>query len=418
MVHVIQKKKVISMDKIEKKFRKLGVENAPGQKKHQDHVHSLMRGEKYPGSTVDFSHGDVDAFPPIPNALDLFIKGVNEGGAQAYTPYKGSESIVAETAIKLSKLTGSIIDPNKNLLITPGTQTQGALFLAMGSTMVKGDKVAIVEPDYFANRKLVEFFEGEIVPIQLDYLNKDHGAGIDLNQLEKAFKAGVTLFLFSNPNNPTGAMYSVDEVYEIGKLAQQYGVKIISDELYSRQTFDGRKHAYLSSQKCIDPEHHISIIGPSKTESLSGYRLGVAFGSSYIMERMEKLQAVVSLRAAGYNQAVLRSWLAEPKGWLNERILLHQQIRDDLLKKLRTIEGLKVRPTEAGSYLFPSLPELNTGIEDFVHILRIQANVIVTPGTEFGSLCTNSFRINFSQNHKNAVDAMGRLIHVMEHYRK
>lgn len=52
-------------------------------------------------------------------------------------------------------------------------------------------------------------------------------------------------------------------------------------------------------QNCIDPEHHISIIGPSKTESLSGYRLGVAFGSSQIIDRMEKLQAVVSLRAGG-----------------------------------------------------------------------------------------------------------------------
>ncbi len=284
--------------------------------------------------------------------------------------------------------------------------------------MVKGDKVAIIEPDYFANRKLVEFFEGEIVPIQMDYLKRNHGAGIDLNQLENAFKSGVKLFLFSNPNNPTGVMYSLGEIHGIGKLAQKFGVKVISDELYSRQTFDGRKHTYLCAQNCIDPEHHISIIGPSKTESLSGYRLGVAFGSSQIIDRMEKLQAVVSLRAGGYNQAVLRSWLAEPKGWMSDRILLHQQIRDDLLNQLQTVEGINVRPTEAGSYLFPSMPELDTSIEDFVKILRMQANVIVTPGTEFGSKFKNSFRINFSQNHKNAVDAMDRLINVMEHYRK
>lgn len=58
------------------------------------------------------------------------------------------------------------------------------------------------------------------------------------------------------------------------------------------------------------------------------------------------------------------------------------------------------------------------GIEDFVHILCIQASVIVTPGTEFGSMIKNSFRINFSQKHKNAVDAMARLIHGVEHYRK
>ncbi|WP_353626470.1 hypothetical protein [Bacillus sp. JCM 19041] len=73
------------MDGIERKFLKLGVDNAPGQEKRQDHVDLKVRGEKYSGPTVDFSHGDVDAFTPIPNALDLFVEGVNKGGEQAYT---------------------------------------------------------------------------------------------------------------------------------------------------------------------------------------------------------------------------------------------------------------------------------------------------------------------------------------------
>ena len=59
-------------------------------------------------------------------------------------------------------------------------------------------------------------------------------------------------------------------------------------------------------------------MGPSKTESLSGYRLGVAFGSAKIIDRMEKLQAIVSLRAGGYNQAVLKSWFTEPEGWMEQ----------------------------------------------------------------------------------------------------
>jgi hypothetical protein len=73
-------------------------------------------------------------------------------------------------------------------------------------------------------------------------------------------------------------------------------------------------------------------MGPSKTESLSGYRLGVAFGSAAIIERMEKLQAIVSLRAAGYNQAVLRSWFGEPAGWIENRVKQHQAIRDDVIR--------------------------------------------------------------------------------------
>ena len=79
--------------------------------------------------------------------------------------------------------------------------------------------------------------------------------------------------------------------------------------------------------------------------------------------------------------------------------------------------GFKVRPTEAGSYLFPRILELDVPIDEFVKILRLQAGVTVTPGTEFGPQFTDSFRINFSQNHKAAVDAIDRIIKVVEAYR-
>src|SRR5690606_35280847 len=102
-----------------------------------------------------------------------------------------------------------------------------------------------------------------------------------------------------------------------------------------------------------------------------------------IIDRMEKLQAIVSLRAAGYCQAVLRCWFDEPEGWLQDRIRLHEAIRDDLLEEFRKIEEVFVRTPRAGSYLFPQLPALSVNPQDFVRILRVQADVIVTPGTEF-----------------------------------
>ncbi len=403
------------MDLLHEKFLKLGAEHAPGQEVRQKMDEIKLRGEKIPGVPVDFSHGDVDAFEPIPGSLDVFNEGVHLGGRQAYTEYRGSKVIREDTARKLSDFTGTTIEADRNLIITPGTQ--GALFLAVGSTVSRGAKVAIVAPDYFANRKLVEFFEGEVVYIKADYLNASTGTGLDLTQLEEAFKAGVKLFLFSNPNNPTGVIYSPNEIREIAKLAQRYDVTVIADELYSRQIFEGQPYTHLCAQDMINPENVITIIGPSKTESLSGYRLGVAFGSARIIERMEKLQAIVSLRAGGYSQAVLKSWFSEPEGWMAERIAQHQAIRDDLVGKLHLAEGFQVRATEGGSYLFPKVPELDVPIEDFVKILRLQANVIVTPGTEFGSDFTDSFRINFSQDHAAAAAAIERVIKVVELYR-
>ncbi|RFU70279.1 aminotransferase class I/II-fold pyridoxal phosphate-dependent enzyme [Peribacillus saganii] len=404
------------MNLLEKKFLKLGAENAPGQEVRQNTNEIRIRGEKISGTPVDFSHGDVDAFEPIPGSLDVFIEGVHLGGKQAYTEYRGSKIIREDVARKLENFTGTTIDAEQNLIITPGTQ--GALFLAMGSTIVRGDKVAIVVPDYFANHKLVEYFDGEVVPIQMDYFKTTAGAGLDLTQLEDAFKAGVKLFLFSNPNNPTGVIYSSVEIKGIAKLAQQYGVTVIADELYSRQIFDGRTYTHLCAQNFLDPENVITIMGPSKTESLSGYRLGVAFGSAKIIDRMEKLQAIVSLRAGGYSQAVMKSWFAEPEGWMTKRIAQHQAIRNDLIAKLKDADGFKVRATEAGSYLFPRIQGLDVSILEFTKILRLQADVIVTPGTEFGPQFTDSFRINFSQDHKAAVAAIDRVIKVVELYRK
>lgn len=404
------------MNSLDMKFLKLGVENAPGQEGQQNTAQISLRGEPLPGIPVDFSHGDVDAFEPIPGSLDIFVAGVHLGAKQAYTEYRGSRVIREDAAAKLAGFTGAKIDADRNLIITPGTQ--GALFLAMGSIVGRGDKVAIVEPDYFANRKLVEFFDGEIVPVPLDYFGATACAGLNLNRLEAAFQAGAKCFLFSNPNNPTGVIYSPAEIRGIGELAGRYGATVIADELYSRQIFEGRTYTHLCAQNLIDPEKLITITGPSKTESISGYRLGVAFGSATIIDRMEKLQAIVSLRAGGYSQAVMKAWFAEPAGWMQQRILQHQAIRDDLLAQLRAVPGIRVRTTEAGSYLFPQIPVLDVSIKEFVRILRLQAAVTVTPGTEFGPQFTDSFRINFSQDHKAAVAAIDRFSKVLEQYRK
>lgn len=404
------------MTPIEDKFALLGVDAAPGQEVRSHDEVSGLKGDPLEGRRVDFSHGDVDAFPPIPGSLDAFVKGFEVGGRQAYTEYRGLASYREYLAGKLSEFSGAPVDGDSELIITPGTQ--GALFLAMGANIMPGDKVAYVEPDYFANHKLATFFGGELVPVRMGYFECDgERAGLDLEALEEAFASGAKLFLFSNPNNPTGAIYSEDEVRSIGMLAARYGVKVIADELYSRQIFDGRSYTHLRSLGVMDPDDLITIIGPSKTESMSGFRLGVAYGSRSMVLRMEKLQAIVTLRAAGYCQAEIPLWFSEPEGWLEERVAAHQAIRDDILEVLRSTDGVRVRTTEGGSYVFPQFPKLELGLKEFVAALRTQANVIVTPGTEFGPAYTDSFRMNFSQDHDAAVDAVRRICQIIERYR-
>lgn len=407
------------MRSIAETFAALSTTHAPGQEVRQGEgvTSHTLRGPALQGPLVDFSHGDVDptAFPPAPGALEEFVAGVHRGAEQAYTEYRGAAGLRESLAQKLATFTSTPVSGHDGLIVTPGTQ--GALFLAMGATVTSGDRVAIVQPDYFANRKLVQFLGGVVVPIRLDYLAQSGSAGLDLGELERAFRSGVRTFLFSNPNNPTGVVYSPTEIEAIAKLATEHGVTVIVDQLYARQLYSGYRFSHVCAAG-IPADQVLTVMGPSKTESLSGYRLGVAFGAHHLVDRMEKLQAIVSLRAPGYSQAVLRGWFDEPSGWLAKRTAQHQQIRDALLLIFRAVAGLGVRTPEAGSYLFPQLPALELSLHDFVSALRQQANVVVTPGTEFSPDAVRSIRLNFSQNHDAAVAAVERIVALTERYRQ
>jgi aspartate/methionine/tyrosine aminotransferase len=404
------------MISLDEKFRALEADNAPGQEVRQEtgDLNDLMRGELMEGIPVDFSHGDVDAFSPTPGSEEAWKDGFEIGGQQAYTEYRGAAQIREGLADRLGFFTGKPISAGKELIITPGTQ--GALFLALGATVTSGTKVAVVEPDYFANRKLVSFFGGELVPVPLHYQGASSDYGPDLNQIEDAFKSGTRVFVFSTPNNPTGLVYSGSSIEAISELAARYQVTLIVDQLYSRMLYSGEIFTHLRA--CDkQPENLITIMGPSKTESLSGFRLGVAFGTSMLIERMERLQAIVSLRAAGYNQKVLDTWFLEPPGWLEKRIHEHEAIRDELLGVFRAADLACFTP-QAGSYLFPKLPPLEVDPHTFVSLLRHQAGVTVTPGTEFAPGSADSIRLNFSQDEAAAVAAAGRIVKMVTLYGK
>lgn len=402
------------MKTIDEKFNALATENAPGQevRQHVGDLDTIMRGEKLEGVPVDFSHGDVDAFPPAPGSSEAWNAGFATGAQQAYTEYRGAARIREMLADRLGTFTGRPIAASDELIITPGTQ--GALFLALGATVTNGTKVAVVEPDYFANRKLVNFFGGELVPIPLRYKGHPSDNGPDLDRITDAFRNGARVFVFSTPNNPTGVVYSGASIAAIASLAAEHGVTLIVDQLYSRLLYSGETYTHLRAGATL-PDDLITIMGPSKTESLSGFRLGVAFGTPRLIDRMERLQAIVSLRAAGYSQAALETWFAEPAGWLEQRIRAHEAIRNALVDIFRS-GGLQTATPQAGSYLFPELPPLHVDPTTFVRLLRHQAAVTVTAGPEFGPGLERSVRLNFSQDHGAAVAAATRLVRMVEVY--
>ncbi len=211
-------------------------------------------------------------------------------------------------------------------------------------------------------------------------------------------------------------VYSEGEIRAIADLAERYGATVIVDQLYSRLRYQGTTYTHLRAAD-IDPNRVLTIdeAHPRRNRSADTGSASPS-ASPRIVERMERLQAIVSLRAAGYNQSVLATWLAEPNDRMAERIALHQAIRNDLLAKLKTVDGMAVRTPEAGSYLFPKLPPLSIDIADFIKALRFQASVVATPGSEFGPDSGSFVRLNFSQKHAEAIAAVDRMTTLIKRY--
>lgn len=379
-----------------RRFQHMNAEHAPGQQ--QDRLPAGLRH-------VDFSHGDVGAFPPPPSTLGAVARALEDGGRYAYSAYRGHPFIREALAPRLAEFTGAPIDPGSELIVTPGTQ--GALFLTLSSLVDTGDSVAVVAPDYFANRKIVEYLGGHPVPVRLDYLTEpDRDARLDLAGLRAAFADGARLLVLSNPNNPTGVVYSPTDIAAIADLAEAHDAFVVIDQLYARQIFDGRVYTHLRASA---HERTLTLMGPSKTESVSGCRVGVAVGPAEIIQRMEQLQGIVSLRAAGYMQAALEPWFDEPDGWLEERVAAHAAIRDEMHAVFAASGHVRTRRTEGGSYLFLHIPSTEGRVDDFVRQLRSDAAVTVTRGPEFGDF-HDAVRMNFSQDHEAAVDAAHRIV--------
>jgi aspartate/methionine/tyrosine aminotransferase len=363
---------------------------------------------------IDLTHGDTRAFLPPASALENFTKAVMDN-SEAYSVYRGSATVRNLLAPRVSRLLGIDVDPTKNLIITPGTQ--GALFGALSAFVAPGTVVAFPALEYFMNEKIVSYLGGESIRVPA-LTTPDGYIEIQEADLEHAHKSGATVFVFSNPNNPTGGIYSQAMIEKMAKWAKKYEISVIVDQLYCRLIYDGRTYTHFASLSGMS-EQCITLMGPSKTESMSGYRVGIAVGPASIINSMETILSMTALRTAGYSQHALTGWLDEEPGWLEERTVLHQEIRDYLMNGLESIAGIDVRMPGGSSYIFPSLINTksvndNDYANDFLFAKDLKsAGVLISPGYQSGLSGKGHFRINFSQHFdliKKTVDTIDSLI--------
>ncbi len=348
---------------------------------------------------LDTTHFDTVRFPQPPWAAETLAAAAADG-RNAYTPYRGAETVLESIAGPLSARLGTPLDPRRHLLLTPGSQA--GLFAVLSAVVSAGDTVALFDPDYLFSERILRFLGATVHPIPLvpGNGNGDQGPVPDLDELAAAFRAGATTLLFSHPNNPTGALYPPSVLDAVAALVQAHDALVVVDELYARLVHDGREFPHLISRPGMQ-DRCVTLTGPSKTESLTGYRIGAVVGPPDVVDGAEDVLAATALRAPAYAQHLLPRWLrgdAEDEEFLRRRLDDLRSLRDHTLSRLAAVPGLLTTRPPATAYLFVDATALHTPDPVLAERLVREAGVLVSPGYQFGARGVGSFRICYARD--------------------
>ncbi|MFD0889119.1 pyridoxal phosphate-dependent aminotransferase, partial [Streptosporangium algeriense] len=296
---------------------------------------------------LDTTHFDTVRFPPPDWALEAFSLAAGDGEL-AYTAYRGSDEVRRACARPVSELLGVDVDPGRDLVLTAGTQS--GLFTTLSALVDDGDTVALADPEYLFVERMLRFLGARVVRVGM--VDGPDGPQLDLDALDEVAGNGIRLLLTSNPNNPTGSVYTEETIRGIAGLAVRHDFLVVVDELYCRLVYPDVPFFHLAAQPGM-AERTVTMLGGSKTESLSGYRIGVVVAPPEVVDAIEQVMAMTCLRAPAYAQHLLTRWLVDDREFVRRRVEELRVIRDLTVDRLRQVDGLVVRPGAGTAYLWP-----------------------------------------------------------------
>ncbi len=355
------------------------------------------------GGLLDTTHFDTVRFPPPQWALESFSAAAQDG-TTAYTAYRGSAEVRQTCSGSISNLMGVDIDPSENIAITAGTQS--GLYAVLSAIVDEGDVVVLADPEYLFVERMLRFLGADVV--RLPFIESEVGLQPDLDQLEALSERGIALYVTSNPNNPTGAVLSQESIVRLGQIAVKGDFLVLVDELYCRLVYDDTAYSHLGAQPGM-MDRTITLLGGSKTESLSGYRVGVVVSSGPIIDAIEQALAMMCLRAPAYAQHVLSRWLVDDHDFVSTRVLELQGIQRATAAQLECVPGLRLSPGAGTAYLWPDVSELGLTDVEVARLLQDEAGVVVSPGYQFGPSGIGRFRICYAREEAEWSRALKRM---------
>lgn len=364
------------------------------------------------GPVLDATYANTHRFPAPDYALKAFTNAAS-GDGMTYTPYVGDVGVRETLSANITSHLGIDAQNGYSTILAPGTQ--GALFIALAAVLEPGDKVILPDPDYLSTERTLRYLGAEVIRVPVLFEDVEGRPTLDQQALEEAAAQGPKLFIFSHPNNPTGAIYSDTTLQHIAKLAKHNDFLVLADQLYARLVYDNESFTHIANLPGMR-ERTITTVGPSKTESLSGYRLGVALAPQRLIDYMEDVQSVTALRAPAYAQHVLKHWLAEDGDYVAQRITEYQEIRNWTVDRLNDSGLFAAQRSWGTSYIFPKAL-VDASDQELALAIKKEAGVVINPGYQFGPRGTGHMRLCIAQDESEWRDALKSLIEVVGKFR-
>src|SRR6266852_724941 len=308
----------------------------------------------------------------VPEPIKAAAKAAIDRGANGYTVTQGIPELRQKIQESVRK---SLPHPHREVVVTSGTS--GGLVLALCCTINAGDEVILLEPYFVSYPHFVHLAGGK--PVLVDTYPDFR---IDLNKVRAALTPRTKVIIVNSPGNPTGVLYSREEISGLALLTKESGILLMSDEIYSAYCYDGGF--------CSPAEFNDDVLvfdGFSKAYGMTGWRLGYAHGPRAIIEEMTKLQQFTFVCAPSMVQhAGIAAWDFD----YGSHVVDYHRKRDRLYEELKSRYEL----TKPGGafYMFPKAP-WGTGTEFVTEAIR--NNLLIIPGKTF-SRRDSHFRLSFS----------------------
>lgn len=355
---------------------------------------------------INLSQGFPD-FDPPPELIEA-VKRAVDGPYHQYAITWGSPGLRRALAEKQHRFTGLDLDPDAHIVVTCGSTE--AMMVAMMTACNPGDRVIIFSP-FYENYGADTILSGAI-PIYVPLRPPDFR--FDPDELRQAFSKGVKALVLCNPSNPTGRVFSLEELQIIADMAREFDAFVITDEVYEHIVYAPHIHRYMAALPEMF-ERTITCSSLSKTYSITGWRLGYVIAAAPVVAQARKVHDFLTVGAAAPLQEAAITGLGFPMSYYSQLQADYTRRRDTFLAYLDRA-GLTYSRPEGAYYVLVDISEFNFPDDTaFCRWLAKEIGVAAVPGSSFfHEPVRHLIRFHFAKRLETLIEAGERLLRLKE----